>query len=51
MQLSTAIDFQIQFPRFGGSRIGLQLSDMLLAVAHSHLTAGDELQIVVDQLR
>ncbi|MDT4822279.1 hypothetical protein FQZ97_554760 [compost metagenome] len=51
VQLSTAIDFQIQFPSFRSSRVGLQLGDLLLVVAHTHLTAGDEFQIVVDQLR
>ncbi|MNN99604.1 hypothetical protein D3C76_1799140 [compost metagenome] len=51
MQLAAAIDLQVQLRRFGGGRISLKLRDLILAITHAHVPAGDELQVVVDQLR
>ncbi|MNC67627.1 hypothetical protein D3C75_1181370 [compost metagenome] len=44
-------DFQVQLLRFGGVGIGLQFGDLVFAVTHPHMPAGDELEVVVDQLR
>ncbi|MNG19689.1 hypothetical protein D3C84_1038760 [compost metagenome] len=44
-------DLQIQFAGFRGGGVGFQFGDLVLAVTDAHMAAGDELEVVVDQLR
>lgn len=50
VQLGATIDLQIQLRRLGRCRIGFQFGNFILAVTHAHVPAGDELEVVVDQL-
>ena len=51
MQLGASIDFQVKLRRLGSCGIGFKLGDFVFAVTHPHVPAGDELEVVVDQLR
>src|SRR5471030_99145 len=51
MQLSAAIDFQVELRRLRCCRIRLKLSDFVFAITHAHVPAGDEFEVIVDQFR
>ncbi len=43
-------DLQVQLPRLGCGGVGFKLGDFVLAITDAHVAAGDEFQVIADQL-
>ncbi|MNO95539.1 hypothetical protein D3C76_871840 [compost metagenome] len=49
VQLVATKDLQVQLLRLRSVCVGLQLGDLVFAVTHPHMPAGDEFQVIVNQ--